>query len=112
MSLIENDNLLTDEFEIAEIFNKYFLNLVPNLDLKVLNKTLCQKPETGDETLATVYKYQNYPSIRTIHEKCNFSFSFKTVSLINTEKEMENLTTNKASDLSDIPTNSFYISLR
>ena len=85
---------------------------MPNLDLKVPNKSLCQKPENGDETLATVYKYQNYPSIRAIHEKCNFRFSFKTVSLINTEKEMENLNTNKASDLSDIPTNSFYISLR
>ena len=85
---------------------------MPNLDLKIPNKSLCQKPENGAETLATVYKYQNYPSIKTIHEKCNFSFSFKTVPLINTEKEMKNLNTNKASDLSDILTNSFYISLR
>ena len=33
ISPIENGNLLTDDFEIAETFNTYFQNLVPNLDL-------------------------------------------------------------------------------
>ena len=41
ISLIENGNLLTDDFEIAETFNKYFQNLVPHLDLKVSNNLLC-----------------------------------------------------------------------
>ena len=102
--LIENDNLLTDDFEIAETFNKYFQNLVPNLDLKVPSNLLCQTPENGDEILAAIYKYQNHPSIKTILEKCNFSFSFKTVSLTDVEKEMKSLNTNKASHSSDIPT--------
>ena len=35
ISLIENGKLLTNDFEIAEAFNKYFQNLVPNLALKV-----------------------------------------------------------------------------
>ena len=42
-------------------------------------------------------KYQN------ILEKCNFSFSFKTVSFTDIEKEMS-FNTNKASHSSDIPT--------
>ena len=37
MSLTENSNLLTDHFET---FNKYFQNLVPNLDCKVPNNLL------------------------------------------------------------------------
>ena len=37
ISLMENDRLLSGEFEIAKIFNKCFQNLVPNLDLKVPN---------------------------------------------------------------------------
>ena len=41
ISLIENGNLLTDDFEIAETFNKYFQNLVPHLDLKVSSNLLC-----------------------------------------------------------------------
>ena len=48
ISLIENGNLLTDDFEIAEIFNKYFQNLVHNLVLKVPRNLLCQTPENGD----------------------------------------------------------------
>ena len=104
ISLIEKGNLLTDDFEIAETFNKFFQNLVPNLNLKVRSKLLCQAPENGDEVLAAICKYQNHPSIKTIFEKCNFSFSFKTVSLTDIEKEMTSLNTNKASHSSDIPT--------
>ena len=77
ISLIENGNLLTDDFEIfSNIIYKYFQNLVPNLNLKVQSKLLCQAPENGDEVLAAIYKYQNHPSIKTILEKCNFNFSF------------------------------------
>ena len=54
ISLIENDNLLTDDFETAETFNKYFQNLVPNLNLKVSSKLLYQAPENGDEVLAAI----------------------------------------------------------
>ena len=69
--------------------NKYFQNLVPNLNLKVPSKLLCQAPENGDEVLAAIYKYQNHPSIKTILEKHNFSFSFNTVSLADIEKEIK-----------------------
>ena len=44
ISLIENDNLLPNNFEVTETFRKYFQNLVPNLDLKVPSKLLCQAP--------------------------------------------------------------------
>ena len=37
--------------------------------------------------------------------KCNVSFSLKTVSLADIEKEIKRLNTNKASHSSDIPTN-------
>ena len=104
ISLLENGNLLTDDFEIAKTINKYFQNLVPNLALKIPSNLLCQTPKNGDKTLAAIYKYQNHPRIKTILEKCNFSFSFKTVSLTDIEKEMKSLNTNKASHSSDIPT--------
>ena len=96
-------NLLTDDFEIAGTFNKYFQILVPQLDLKVPSNLLCQTSEKGD-VLAAVYKYQNHPSIKTILKKCNFIFSFKTVSLNDIKKEMKSLNTNKASHSSNIPT--------
>ena len=104
LSLIENGNLLTDDFEITETFNKYFQNLVLNLDLKVPSNLLCQTSENGAEILAAISKYQNHPSMITILKKCNFSFSFKTVSLTGIKKGMKSLNTNKASHLSDILT--------
>ena len=32
ISFIENGNLITDDFEIVETFNKYFQSLTPHLD--------------------------------------------------------------------------------
>ena len=77
---------------------------MPNLDLKVPSKLLCQTPENGDEVFAAIHNYQNHSSIKAIIEKCNFGFSFKTVSLVDIEKEMKSLNTNEASHSSDIPT--------
>ena len=62
---------------------------MPNSDVKVPGKLLCQGPENDDEVLAAIYKYQNHSSIKKILEKCNFSFSFKTVSFTDIEKENE-----------------------
>ena len=89
ISLIEHGNLLTDNFEVAEIFSKYFQNLVPNLALKVPRKLLCQTSGNDCEILATVYKYQNHPSIKSILEKLNFSSSLKAVLIADIEKEMK-----------------------
>ena len=102
--LIENGKLVSDNFDISETFHKRLQNLVPNLDLKVLNNLLCQTPKNGDEVLAVTSKYQNHPSIKTILEKCIFSFSFKTRSLTEVENEVKSLDRNKASNSSDIPT--------
>ena len=70
---------------------------MPNLVLKVPSNLLCQTSENGDEILGAIYKSQNHPSIKTILEKCNFRFCFKTVSLSDIEKEMKSLNRNKAS---------------
>ena len=77
--LTENNKLPANDFEIMNIFNKHFQNLVPNVDLKVSNNLPCQTPKNSDQVLATISKYQNHPSIKTLLEKCKFSFSFKPV---------------------------------
>ena len=70
ISVIENGNLLTNNFEIAETFNKYFQNLLPNLALKVPTNLLCQTIENGHESSESP-KYQNHP------RKMQFSLFFK-----------------------------------
>ena len=68
ISLIEKGKLLSDDFEIAETFNKYFQNFqkVPNLDIKVPTNLFHQTPGNGDEVSAAISKRQNHPSIKTI----------------------------------------------
>ena len=56
ISLIANGKLLNDDFEIAETFNNYFQNLVPNLDLKIPNNLHCQTLENDDEVLTAISK--------------------------------------------------------
>ena len=60
--------------------------------------------ENGDDVLTAITKYQNHLSIKVTLEKCIFSFSSETVSLIHVEKEMKSLDANKASHPSDIST--------
>ena len=81
ISLIENGKLLSDDFETVETFNKCVQNLMPNLDLKVPNNLVCQRSEIHDPVLVAISKYHNHPKMKTILDKSNFSFSFKTASL-------------------------------
>ena len=85
--------LLTDDFGTVETFNKYFQNPVSNLDLEVTNNLACQKPENGDEVLTA--KIRESSKYQTILAKCNFSFSSKTMSPTNVEKEGKSLGINE-----------------
>ena len=69
-----------------ETFNKYFKNLVLNLDLKVPNNLLCQTPKNDDKLSFGNTTHQNHPRIKAILEKYDFSFSFKTVFLTDVKK--------------------------
>ena len=80
ISLIENGNLLTDDFEIAETFNKFFQNLVPSLNLKVPSKLLCQAPENGDEVLAAIY--HNHPVSKQSSKNAILAFLSKQCHLL------------------------------
>ena len=66
-SLIENGNLLTNDFENAETLNKYFQNLA----LKVKSNLLCRTPENGDEILTAIHKCQNHPILTLLSKQCH-----------------------------------------
>ena len=66
-NVIGNGKLLTNDFQIAEIFNKYFQNLMPNLDLNVQNNLLCQTPRNGDEVLSAIHLFLYKQSIFDPH---------------------------------------------
>ena len=59
IALVENNYLITDEKSLAETFNDYFVNVVSNLGVNILD----DKSGKGD-----VSNYNNQPSIITIKQ--------------------------------------------
>ena len=57
IALVESNDLITDEKSFAETFNNYFVNVVSNLGINILD----DKSGKGD-----VSNYYNHPSIITI----------------------------------------------
>ena len=102
ITLVENDSVISEDSELAEVFSKYFENVVKNLNI--------QRPifsqEHDDPIANTITNFEQHPSILKIKENSNVCspFSFEPVSLDEIIKETLNLDASKATQKSDIPT--------
>ena len=82
ITLIDNEKLITSEIELAKIFNKYFVDIVPKLGVKpvVYSRNNNLETETGN-LFAIIKKYKNHFSIVAIEKymkdlgKNSFNFS-------------------------------------
>ena len=105
--MIENKKLVTSEIELAKIFNKYFVDIVPRLGIKPVVSSPNNDLETGNLS-AIIKKYKNHSSIIAIEkymkglgEKLfNFSKATNDIVLRNTQK----LNTKHAAQLNDVAT--------
>ena len=88
---MEKNNIISDEEEIANIMNNYFINVTKPLNFK-------KQQEVGR---SGVNEFENHISIKVIHDKypeiLPESFKFQLVSNNNVKKEIENLDTIKLS---------------
>ena len=91
ITLVEENNIISDEEEIANIMNNYFINVT---------KTLNLKKQLGLGR-SGVNEFENHISIKMIHEKypeiLPESFKFQLVSNNEVKKEVENLDTKNSS---------------
>ena len=98
-------NWLRDEKEVANIFNNFFVKVVPILGINTEHEFLNTTNISHNPIENAFYKYENHPSVIAIknHMKgTNSSFSFQTVTKENTAKLITNLD-NKLKSM-DIPT--------
>ena len=90
--MINNDQIISDDENIAKTFNGFFSNVVKNLNLKVDERLLNQNVEfIEDPVLTALKRYENHPSIKGIDrnvERRNFSFIFATFTDI--KKQLKN----------------------
>ena len=97
ITLVEENNIISDEEEIANITNNYFINVT---------KTLNLKKQLG-LVRSGINEFENHISIKMIHEKypeiLPESFKFQFLSNNEVKKEIENLDTKKSSTYGSIP---------
>ena len=90
---------MRDEKEVANIFNEFFLNIVPNLGITTEHEFLNTTNISHNPIENAIYKYENHPTVIAIKnhmKETTFSFSFQTVTKKNTTKLITNLDTKKA----------------
>ena len=106
ITLIENDDIVTEDAKTCEIFNDFFSNIVKNLNLKIDESHLTDSEHIHDPVDRAIFKYQNHPSIINIKAKVDLSqcFSFASISISEAKKQIKNLNISKASQTTDIPT--------
>ena len=106
--MIKNENLVSDETEVANCLNNFFSNVAKNLEIP--------KYEVEDDlhlnmnshpTRKAIFKNKNHPSIiyirRFRHQVSSFNFSCIDKNTV--LKEIRGLSTTKASQDTDLPVN-------
>ena len=104
---IISEKIITEDQAAGEVFNKFFINIVPNLKISTDHGYDNDFIVTDDQVTNTVNKCRTHSSIIMIkkQEKNYQSFSYGPVTYDDVSKKVNTLDTTKASQQSDIPTN-------
>ena len=107
--LDESGEIIRNEVKVANVFNKYFVNMVPSMGITKNNNFLSttDTSDTNDPLEKIIDKYKNHPSITCINKymtNSELSFTFQLV----TKNQISNLiklfNDKKAVQSTDIPT--------
>ena len=81
ITLIEDGKMITEDLQIAEIFNHYFTNIKESLGISE-DQTLLSPTNGINDPIKNPLKYENHPSIKMIKERCELNqFEFKPVTV-------------------------------
>ena len=105
INLLENEVLVTDDREVANIFNEYFISITEVLGIQEPKDIL--KPIEGlhDPIEVAIKKFSSHPSIELIYKnkKSSNEFRFTMVVRERVATEIQKLKLNKASPVDSIP---------
>ena len=63
ITLNEDEKLIKNEDQIANILNTFFIEIIPNLGIKVDERYLCNVSNISDPIEKAIQKYKNHSSI-------------------------------------------------
>ena len=103
--LVEDDEIISDDTEVAEIFNSFFVTVTESLGIKENNDNISGTEGILDPIEKSIQKYSNHPSILRIKNRFvnADSFTFNPVSLEEMETEIKRLNSKKATTFKNIP---------
>ena len=108
ISLIHNDNVISDDQELADTFNNFFEHAVDNLGIQEYRNdhNIDINSILDDPIDYAIAKYKNHPSIIMINENVSFEsrFSFTAVNEDDIQREILNLNPKKPGTFGNVPT--------
>ena len=106
ISLVHNDNVISDDQKLADIFHNFFEQAVDNLGIQEYQSyhNIDINSTSDDPIDYAIAKYKNHPSI-IINENVSFEsrFSFTTVNEENIQREILDLNSKKPGTFGNIP---------
>ena len=66
INLVENDEMIDDEIQFANLFNEYFVNIVKKLGLFTKEQSAMSTENSLSEVEIVIAKYGNHPSLIAI----------------------------------------------
>ena len=101
ITLLEGEEIITDNFEIAETFNAFFTNVVDNLDIQEFDTSDYSADPELDKTYNIIEKYKNHPSILKVKEnvKVETKFHFDEINEAGIKDNINSLDKKKAHHL-------------
>ena len=105
ITLIDDDEFITDEQKVANTLNDFFSSIVTSLNLPESQNADPLSDNIDHPTLKAIMKWRNHPSIlafTTVHEnRERFTFSFATITDV--VKEINILHSSKVIQEADLP---------
>ena len=105
INLVDNNQIISDDICVAEIFNNFFSNAVKNLDITIDPSVIRNTENIICPIECAVERYQTHPSILKIKETVcqNKKFQFRYVSSLEVLQEIQKLDCHKSDPLYSIP---------
>ena len=107
INLVEKDEILSTDKEIAEAFNNYYSNAVKSLNLQCDSEHVSDVSDETDPIERAIKKFKNHPSIINVNQNIpkTTNFEFAQVDIDSIKKMIDNLDSSKSGTFGGIPTN-------
>ena len=105
-TLVDKNNMISSDIEIAENLRTFFSNAVKELKIKIKDDLLYDVSNINDPVQRAIQKYKKHPSIQMIKETFDNdkTFSFDLISPDTILKKIVSLDTSKSTHRNDVPT--------